>query len=98
MDRVTDDYPVLIAPGQPNLRVNVTVEEVFKYSPKRVDVINLETNAFETVDVAELLRSCGAQYPQILNWSRWWITTGSSSPSDRCPTSALRMRFSPLRD
>ena len=65
VDRVSDDYPVLIAPGQPNLRVNVTVEEVFKYSPKRVDLINLETNAFETVDSVELLRYCGASYPQI---------------------------------
>jgi predicted nucleotidyltransferase len=67
VDRVNDDYPVLIAPGQPNLRVNVTVEEVLKYSPKRVDVINLETNAFETVDSVELLRYCGANYPQIRN-------------------------------
>ncbi len=68
VDRVNDDYPVLIAPGQPNLRVNVTVEEVLKYSPKRVDVINLETNAFETVDSVELLRYCGANYPQIRNF------------------------------
>jgi len=65
VDWVSDDYPVLIAPGQPNLRVNVTVEEVLKYSPKRVDVINLETNAFETVDSVTLLRYCGASYPQI---------------------------------
>ena len=68
VDRVNDDYPVLIAPGQPNLRVNVTVEEVLRYSPKRVDVINLETNAFETVDSVELLRYCGANYPQIRNF------------------------------
>ncbi|MGA3054022.1 MAG: PEP/pyruvate-binding domain-containing protein [Candidatus Korobacteraceae bacterium] len=68
VDRVNDDYPVLIAPGQPNLRVNVTVEEVLRYSPKRVDVINLETNAFETVDSLELLRYCGANYPQIRNF------------------------------
>jgi hypothetical protein len=65
VDRVSDDYPVLLAPGLPNLRVNVTVEEVLKYSPKRVDVINLESNAFETVDSVELLRYCGARYPQI---------------------------------
>jgi len=65
VDRVADDYPVLIAPGQPNLRANVTVEEVLRYSPKRVDVINLETNSFETVEVKELLRSCGTRYPQI---------------------------------
>jgi hypothetical protein len=65
VDRIADDYPVLIAPGQPNLRVNVTVDEVLKYSPRRMDVINLETNAFETVDAAEVLRSCGNEYPRI---------------------------------
>lgn len=65
VDRVADDYPVLIAPGQPNLRANVTVEEVLRYSPRRIDVINLESNCFETVEVKELLRECGARYPQI---------------------------------
>ena len=65
VDRVSDDYPVLIAPGQPNLRANVTVDEILKYSPKRVDVINLEANVFETVDAADLLRECGEQYPQV---------------------------------
>jgi pyruvate,water dikinase len=67
VDRVADDYPVLIAPGQPNLRANVTADEVIKYSPKHIDLINLETNAFETVDVSEVLRSDGAAYPQIRN-------------------------------
>jgi predicted nucleotidyltransferase len=65
VDRVSDDYPVLLAPGQPNLRANVTVDEVLKYSPKRVDLINLESNAFETLDAAQLLRECGAEYPRI---------------------------------
>ena len=65
VDRVMDDYPVLIAPGQPTLRANVTVDEILKYSPRRMDVINLETNSFETVDVKDILRSSGARYPQI---------------------------------
>ena len=67
VDRVADDYPVLIAPGQPNLRANVTTDEVIKYSPKHIDLINLETNAFETVEISEILRSNGANYPQIRN-------------------------------
>lgn len=67
VDRVTDDYPVLIAPGQPHLRVNVTPDEVLRYSPKRVDLINLESNKFETVDLPALLREEGASYPQIRN-------------------------------
>ncbi len=65
VDRVVDDYPVLIAPGQPTLRANVTVEEILKYSPRSMDVINLETNSFETVNAQEILRTCGARYPQI---------------------------------
>jgi hypothetical protein len=65
VDRVVDDYPVLIAPGQPTLRANVTVDEILKYSPRRMDVINLETNSFVTVEVKEILRCCGARYPQI---------------------------------
>ena len=67
VDRVADDYPVLIAPGQPSLRVNVTADEVLRYSPKRVDVINLGTNAFETIEASELLGRVGADYPQIRN-------------------------------
>jgi hypothetical protein len=33
VDSIADDYPVLIAPGQPNLRANVTVEEVLRIRP-----------------------------------------------------------------
>ena len=65
VDRVSDDYPVLIAPGKPGLRVNVTVDEVIKYSPKKIDLINLETNSFETVSVEEILRLYGDEYPFI---------------------------------
>ena len=45
VDRVSDDYPILVAPGQPGLRVNVTPEEIVRYSPKKIDVINLTTNS-----------------------------------------------------
>jgi hypothetical protein len=63
VDRVGDDYPVLIAPGQPGLRANVTADEVVRYAPARADVINLETRQFETVDVASLVRECGRNLP-----------------------------------
>ena len=64
VDRLKDDYPVLLAPGQPGLRVNVTPEEVLRYSPKKADVINLETGAFETVAVQEIMRAHGHEYPR----------------------------------
>ncbi len=67
VDRLKDDYPVLIAPGQPNLRVNVTLDEIIKYSPKKIDVINLETGTFETVSLHEFLQEVGATLPQLAN-------------------------------
>ena len=60
VDRVVDDYPGPVAPGQPTLRANVTVDEILQYSLATWIVINLETNSFETVDVQEILRTCGA--------------------------------------
>jgi pyruvate,water dikinase len=65
VDRLSDDYPVLVAPGQPALRVNVTPDEVLRYSPNKMDVINLETNSFDTVEVTEFLRDCGSQLPGV---------------------------------
>lgn len=65
VDRLSNDYPILIAPGKPNLRVNVTPDEIVRYSPKRIDLINLEARSFETIEVKDLLRECGAEYPLI---------------------------------
>jgi hypothetical protein len=65
VDRLSDDYPVLVAPGQPGLRANVTVDEIVRYSPKKIDVINLETNSFETIEIADLFKEAGDEYPRI---------------------------------
>ncbi|MCX6834789.1 MAG: nucleotidyltransferase domain-containing protein, partial [candidate division Zixibacteria bacterium] len=67
VDRLSDDYPVLLAPGKPSLRVNTTPEEVARYSPRRIDLLNLETNAFETVELAEFLRQGGSDLPGLHN-------------------------------
>jgi len=65
VDRLSDDYPVLVAPGQPSLRVNTTLDEVLRYAPRKVDVINLSTNDFETVDAKTLLSRHGFEIPGI---------------------------------
>ena len=65
VDRVSDDYPVLFAPGQPGLRVNRTSEEILRYSPKWIDVINLEKNCFETVDVHQILEQYREEIPGV---------------------------------
>lgn len=63
VDRVGDDYPVLVAPGKPGLRVNTTPWEIERYAPRKIDVINLESRQFETVSLADLLREHGRDYP-----------------------------------
>lgn len=65
VDRLSDDFPVLVSPGQPGLKVNTVPEEVKRYSPKMVDVINLEKNTFETVEISTLLKEYGHLIPGV---------------------------------
>ncbi len=65
VDRLGDDYPALIAPGQPKLSVNATVDEKVRYSPKNIDVINLDTRSFETIELRKLMNEIASDYPSI---------------------------------
>ncbi len=65
VDRVANDYPILLSPGQPDLRVNVTPEEIRHYAPTLVDVINVESCAFETIPYSTLLREHGLEIPNV---------------------------------
>ena len=65
VDRITNDYPILAVPGQPNLRVNTTIDEVVRYSPQQVDVLNLATNSFETVDLETVVKKSGGDFPAL---------------------------------
>jgi hypothetical protein len=65
VDRLGDDYPVLIAPAQPTLRVNVEPDEVLRYAPQRLDVINLEARRFETIEWTVLVRAHAREIPRL---------------------------------
>ena len=65
VDRTTDDYTVLMVPGRADLRVNVSVEEIVRYAPKKVDAINMKTNVFESVEIHELLKKNGGEIPAV---------------------------------
>ncbi len=54
VDRVGGDYPRMIALSHPSLRPEVTADQVYKYSQKMVDAINLKTGSLETVDFRSL--------------------------------------------
>ncbi|MBP7147611.1 MAG: PEP/pyruvate-binding domain-containing protein [Acidobacteria bacterium] len=63
VDRVASDYPRMIALGMPTLRPVASKEEIRRYSQRYVDVINLETNSFETLPLHEVLG--GEQLPGV---------------------------------
>ncbi len=65
VDRTMDDFPTLISPGQPGIRVNQAPEDVINYSQKYVDVINLDRNCFETITFETLLQECKGFFPLI---------------------------------
>jgi len=63
VDRLSDDYPILIAPGQPGLKVNTTIDENIRYSPQKIDLINLKKGCFETRDIKPLIQKMGNRFP-----------------------------------
>ncbi len=65
VDRVGEDYPILLSPGQPNLRVNHSPQDLRRYSPQYMDVIDLENNQFLTLPIADLLKAYGDKIPNI---------------------------------
>ncbi len=67
VDRLSDDYPILVAAGQPGLRANVSLEDMVRYSPQKIDVLNFKTNAFETIEIKDLMKKHGNDYPGIEN-------------------------------
>jgi hypothetical protein len=67
VDRVSADYPILIAPGQPGLRANVSTEDIIRYSPQLIDVLNMQSHEFETIELKELFRKYGNDYPKFEN-------------------------------
>jgi len=62
VDRVGADYPRMIAISHPQLRPEVGVK-VSKYSQHQVDVLNLETNQFETHFLTDILAN--DEYPYL---------------------------------
>ena len=55
VDRVGQDYPRLIALSHPELRPETSPKDILRYSQKFVDLINLESNRFETLPISKVL-------------------------------------------
>lgn len=88
VDRLADDYCILIAPGKPEIRVNVTPEESLRYSTRMMDVINLKKNVFETVSLPEFLKKHGEDIPEIQN-----VVSVYKDGHIQMPSSSFGIRF-----
>jgi hypothetical protein len=55
VDRVSNDYPRMVALSHPDLRPEVGAAEIKKYSQRFADVINLAENEFQTRPTTDLL-------------------------------------------
>ncbi|MFO7772875.1 MAG: PEP/pyruvate-binding domain-containing protein [Dehalococcoidia bacterium] len=62
VNRVSGDYPRMIAVSHPKIRPEIGME-VAKYSQRMVDVLNLEENTFVTEPFIELIK--GDRYPGL---------------------------------
>ena len=56
VDRVSSDYPRIVALTEPSLKAQVNIDEIIKYSQHNLDVINLVSNQFETVKLRNALK------------------------------------------
>lgn len=63
VDRVGSDYPRMIPLSHPQLRPEVTAQQIMKYSQKQVDVLNLKKGIMETVDFRTL--SSAIDHPEL---------------------------------
>jgi hypothetical protein len=62
VDRVGNDYPRLVALSHPLLRPKASPDAILRYSQQYIDLINLESNKFETLPIHEVLTK---QYPLL---------------------------------
>ena len=57
VERHDDDYTRIVALNAPSRLPEMQVEQARQYTQRRVDVLNLQTNRFENVSFAEIVRS-----------------------------------------
>ncbi len=65
VDRVNNDYPLLFSPQNPGFQINQSPQDILHYSPKFIDLMNLDSGCFETVEAAPFLKEWGAKIPGL---------------------------------
>ena len=62
VDQVADDYPRLVALSHPSLHPAADVSSIRRYSQQNVDVIDLQSNEFNTMPVQDVIST---RYPPL---------------------------------
>ena len=62
VERVADDYPRIIALSHPQLRPEVGVKKIRKYSQRFIDLVDLEDDSFKTLPVQDVIAD---DYPAL---------------------------------
>ncbi|MCX7880117.1 MAG: PEP/pyruvate-binding domain-containing protein [Ignavibacteria bacterium] len=65
VDRLGDDYALLLSIFKPEISLFASLEDYLRYAPRKADVINLETNSFETIEISRLVREVGSNFPLL---------------------------------
>jgi len=65
VDRIGNDYPVLVSPNRPKIRVNTMVDESIQYSQRYLDVINMEKETLETLPTSKIFMEYWDEYPLV---------------------------------
>lgn len=87
VDRVSNDYPRLVALSHPGLRPEASTGAVRKYSQRYIDLIDLQDNAMKVLPVGDVLKS---DYPALRHvasldrgdFIQEIVSTGSLDDSD----------------
>jgi Phosphoenolpyruvate synthase/pyruvate phosphate dikinase len=66
VDRVEDDYPRVIALDKPTLRPDSNLDDIRRFSQRRVDVLDITQNQWATVSLASIAR----QKEDLTWWSQ----------------------------
>lgn len=99
VDRTIDDYPIVVSPGKPDFKINQSYEDQIKFSQHYIDVINMETNTFETLRFSDFVKMVKAQIPgleKIVSYNRDKTLVNPVGPMDNFLKEDLIVTFNGL--
>ena len=80
VDRVSNDYPLLISPMKPMIRVNTSAEDIARYSQVFMDVINMGSRTIDTIRIKDMIYAHSSTYPDLEKMISFYADGGIVDP------------------